>query len=133
MKKKLLFEDATMYYNKWVQGIAGKEFGTQRLNFKDIVNANKDHESQSPNTVKAGNSMPYPLPNTVSIFGDLIIHTSNALTMFKSSLKNPVVKNNKQTEKEIVEIINTLKRSLNELNSYFIKTKERVEKIPPTS
>lgn len=122
-----------MYYNKWVQGIAGKEFGTQRLKFKDIVNANQDHESQSPNTAKADNVIPYPLPNTVSIFGDLIIHTSNALTMFKSSLKNPAIKKNKQMEEEIMEIIDTLKKSLNELNSYFAKAKERVEKTPPLS
>lgn len=133
MKKKLLFEDATMYYNKWVQGIAGREFGTQRLRFKDIVNANQDHESQSPNTAKADNVIPYPLPNTVSIFGDLIIHTSNALTMFKSSLKNPAIKKNKQMEEEINEIIDTLKKSLNELNSYFAKAKERVEKTLPPS
>ena len=133
MKNKLLFEDATMYYNKWVQGIAGKEFGTQQLKFKDIVDANKDHESQSPNTTKAGNVMPYPLPNTVSIFGDLIIGTSNALTMFKNALKNPAIKQNKQMEEEITEIITALKKSLFELNSYFAKAKERVEKAPPVS
>ena len=121
VKKKLLFEDATMYYNKWVQGIAGKEFGTQQLKFKDIINANKDHESQSPNVTKAGNSMPFPLPNTVSIFGDLIINTSNALTLFKNALKNPAIKKNKQMEEEITEIVVTLKKSLSELNSYFAK------------
>jgi len=131
VKKKLLFEDTTMYYNKWVQGIAGKEFGTQRIKFKDIVNANKDHESQSPNVTKAGNTMPYPMPNAVSVFGDLIIHTSNALTMFRTALKSPVVKQNKQAEDEIAEIVETLKKSLSELNSYFAKAKERVEKVPP--
>ncbi len=133
MKKKLIFEDATMYYNKWVQGIAGKEFGTQQLKFKDIINANKDHESQSPNDAKAGNIMPYPLPSTVSVFGDLIIHTSNALTMFKSSLKNPAIKKNKQMEEEIAEIVAVLKESLTVLNSYFVKAKEKVDKIPPVS
>lgn len=122
-----------MYYNKWVQGIAGKEFGTQRLDFKDIVNANKDHESQSPNVTKAGNNMPYPLPSTVSVFGDLIIHTSNALTMFRTALKNPAIKKNKQMEEEITEIVDVLKKSLTDLNSYFVKAKEKVEKIPPTS
>ena len=130
MKKKLLFEDATMYYNKWVQGIAGREFGTQRLKFKDIVNANKDHESQSPNVTKVGNALPYPLPNAVSIFGDLIINTSNALTMFKTALKNPAIKQNKQAEEEITEIVIALKKSLSELNSYFAKAKEKVEKVP---
>lgn len=130
MKNKLLFEDATMYYNKWVQGIAKGEFGTQRLKFKDIVNTNKDHESQSPNTTKADPISPYPLPNTVSIFGDLIINTSNALTLFKNALKNPAIKKNKQMEEEINEIVIALKSSLGELNKYFAKAKEKVEKIP---
>jgi hypothetical protein len=77
--------------------------------------------------------MPFPLPNTISIFGDLIIGTSNALTMFKNALKNPAIKQNKQMEEEITEIIIALKKSLSELNSYFAKAKERVEKVPPVS
>lgn len=119
-----------MYYNKWVQGIAGREFGTQRIKFKDIVKANDEHDNQNPNTVRSLPPLPYPLPNAVSIFGDLIINMSNALTMFKTALKNPAIEKNIQAKEEITEAATAIKRALSELNHYFAKTKEKVEKTP---
>lgn len=115
----MLFEDATQYYNKWVSGIAGKEFGTSRLKFKDIIGKTAEETDQSPNTTKAGNTLPYPLPNAVSVLGDLAINTSNALTMFRTALKNPAVRDNLKARAEIITVINHLKQSLDSLNEMF--------------
>lgn len=115
----MLFEDATQYYNKWVAGIAGKEFGTARVKFKDIVGKAADNTDQSPNTTKAGNVLPYPLPSAVSVLGDLAINTTNALTMFRTALKNPAIKENVKARAEIITTINALKKSLDCLNEMF--------------
>lgn len=127
MKKPVLFEDATMYYNKWVAGQAKGEFATQRVKFKDIVaNKTEEQEAQNPNDAKADNVLPYPMPNAIPIIGDLVVGTSNALTMFRTALKNPVMSEdiNKKARAETVTIINALKKSLEELNVIFLTARK---------
>jgi len=101
MKKRVLFEDASMYYNKWVSGIASGEFESQKIGLKDILKQNEEHLDQSPNLAKVGNVLPYPIPNAVSILGELITSTSNSLALFRTSLKNPVVQKDKKAKAEI--------------------------------
>ena len=139
VKKPILFEDATMYYNKWVSGIAGREFGTQRVKFKDIVNKNEEHLDQNPNMVKADPVMPFPLPNAVAALGELAIGMSNSIGLFRTALKHPDVQKSKSSRAEVITIINALKASQEHLNNLFItlqknaikqnhKEEEQVEK-----
>lgn len=117
MKKPILFEDATKYYNKWVSGIASREFATQRARFKDIIGKNADYTDQSPNTAKADPVMPYPIPNAVAALGEIVTGTSSALAMFRAALKNPAIKDDKKARAEIIRIINTLKNITDDLGT----------------
>ena len=118
MKKKILFEDATMGYNKWVAGMASREFSSQRLKFKDLVGKGMDVD-QSPNDAKADNVLPYPLNSTIPILGDLLINTTNALKGFKSAQENPLVKDKIKTKEEVELIVKHLTASLNEIEEIF--------------
>jgi hypothetical protein len=124
VKKKLLFEDATMYYNKWVSGLATREFNAQRLRFKDLYNKSGD-TYQSPNDSKASNVIPYPLSNAVPILGDLVVNTTNAIRTFKTSLENPVVKDDKKATAEVQSIISHLELSLREIDNIFKEIQHR--------
>lgn len=115
VKKPILFEDATMYYNKWVSGIASRELATKKAKFRDIIGKSADYTDQSPNTAKADPVMPYPIPNAVDALGEIVTSASNALTLFRQALKNPTIKDDKEARAEIIKIINTLKIVNNEL------------------
>jgi hypothetical protein len=43
--KNLISEDATLNYNKWVKGIADREFSAQKLMVNDIFNNDKNDQS----------------------------------------------------------------------------------------
>ena len=114
MKAKLTLEDATMMYNRWVSGIAAREFNAQRVKFKDLAGQNFD-TSQSPNKAKASNVLPYQLTNAASILGELFTNTSNAINAFEGALTNPVVKKDEKAQVEISAIVSHLNNSLEEL------------------
>jgi hypothetical protein len=119
MKKKVLFEDTVSQYNKWVQGQASREFSAQRLKFKDLFNTHHDLVTQSPNNAKAGNTLPYPIPNAVPILGDLTTSTTNAIRLFQNALKNPAIQDDEHAKTEISTILKYLKNSQQELNNIF--------------
>jgi len=119
MKKKVLFEDTVSYYNKWVSGQASREFGAMKTKFKDLVGKGVDNEEQNPDNAKAGNVLPFPLPNTVSILGDLMTDHSNATHNFKSALKHPLIQKDKKAADEIRQIIDCLEKSARELKRIF--------------
>jgi len=109
VKKTILFEDAVMYYNKWVQGIASRDISGQKVGIKDILKKNEEHLDGNPNFSKSSPVLPFPIDNTVSLLGDLSLNTSNALALFRQSLRNPVVKKDKALKGQIILIITALK------------------------
>lgn len=119
MKKQLLLEDTISLYNKWVQGLAAREFNAQRLKFKDLFSTNHDLTTQGPNEAKAGNTLPYPLQNAVSILGDLTTNMSNAISAFTQAIKNPVIERDPKAKVEIERIIAFLEKSQHELDNVF--------------
>ncbi len=127
MKHPILFEDTVSHYNKWVQGIASRDLASQKIGFKDIVRKNETHLDQNPNLSKAEPTMPHPIPNAVSVLGDLITQTSNAINLFRQSLRNPVLQNNKKAKAEISVILQELKLSMKVLNRLISKLQGAVE------
>lgn len=125
VKRSILFEDATMYYNKWVSGQAGREFATQKVKFKDIIGKNDDYTDQSPNTAKADPVLPYPMQNVIGPLGDLVNNTSSSIALFRAALKNPLIKNDKKAYAEVIMIINSLKRVSVELGGLCEKLSKR--------
>lgn len=114
-----------MYYNKWVSGQAGREFATQKVKFKDIIGKNDDHTDQSPNTAKADAVLPYPMQNVIGPLGDLVNNTTTSLSLFRSALKNPLIKDDKKARAEVIMIINSLKRVSDELGQLCEKLAKR--------
>ena len=115
MKNKLLFEDATMYYNRWVSGIASREFNAQRLKFKDLVNRGFD-VSQSPNDAKADPVLPHEVANAANLLGNVYADTVNAIKAFENAQKNEIVKRDKIATQEIEEILIRLRNIIGELS-----------------
>lgn len=108
-----------MAYNKWVSGQAAREFNSQRLKFNDILSNTPGLTKQNPNDSKADNVLPYPLPNIVSILGDLTTDTTNTIRDFKIALKSPALTKNTKAQKELIAIIKHLEASQKELESIF--------------
>lgn len=129
MKKKVLFEDATMQYNKWVSGQAAREFSSQRMKFKDLVSQYQDTD-QSPNTAKADNVLPYQLINAASLLGDLFTRTSSAINAFETSLENPVVKEDEKITSEVNEMLKYLRESMKNLKMILRVVGQHAEDIP---
>jgi len=127
MKKKVLFEDTVSMYNRWVSGQAAREFGAIKMKFNDLLGNDKGYKSQSPNDARANNVMPYPIPNTVSILGDLITNTTSAITNFKTALKNPIVQKDKKAQKELELVVGCLNKSLEELRQIFVVINKSAE------
>jgi len=128
VKKRILFEDATSYYNKWVSGQAAREFATQKVSLKDIVKKNEEHSEQSPNGAKAEPVLPYPIPNAVTALGEVSISLSNTLGLFRAALKNPTVQEHPETKAEVTTVINALLRASQEINEMFVDLQKRVER-----
>ena len=119
MKKKVVFEDTVSVYNKWVSGQASREFSAIKMKFRDLLGDDRGKSTQSPNDARASNVLPYPLPNTASILGDLLTGTTNAIGAYKDSLKNPLVNEDEKAKAEIENIVRCLNKSLDELKGIF--------------
>lgn len=119
MKKKVVFEDTVSIYNKWVSGQAAREFSAIKMKFNDLLGDDKGKNTQNPNDTRSNNVLPYPLPNTASILGDLLTNTTNAISAYKDALKNPLIRDDEKARKEIENIVLCLKKSLIELRGIF--------------
>lgn len=103
-----------MNYNKWVQGIASREFNAQKVFLRDILG--KSNETQQyPNNVVGNNVLPYPLTGLVPTLGTVISNLSIALNLAKNSASYPLFKedNNSQFIQEAVKNLEDASKSIN--------------------
>ena len=105
MRKKLVFEEI-LNYNKWVSGIASRELASQRVTLKDLFN--NPYIDQNPNDSVADPVMPFPLQPVIEQIGNLYINACNAKELFKNSLVNPVIADNKIAKEVVKEIVGKL-------------------------
>lgn len=85
-----------MNYNKWVKGIANREFNAQKMMVNDLFNGK--NQDQSPNAKQRHNNvLPFPLNNLVSTLGNAIINLQNSLNIMGSLKNNPLVKKESNT------------------------------------
>jgi hypothetical protein len=83
-------DGSVMNYNKWVKGIANREFNAQKMMVNDLFN-NKNQD-QNPNAKQHNNVLPFPLSNLVSTLGNAIVNLQNSLNIMGSLKNNPLVK-----------------------------------------
>ena len=114
MNNTVVNEDSVMNYNKWVQGIASREFNAQKVFLRDILG--KSNETQQyPNNVVSNNVLPYPLTGLVPTLGTVISNLSIALNLAKNSAAYPLFKedNNSQFIQEAVKNLEDASKSIN--------------------
>lgn len=114
-----------MNYNKWTSGMASRELGAQRVTLKDLFDKNV---SQFPDDAKAEKALPYPLPSVIEQLGELYINAGNAKMLFKNSLNNPVIQNNKEAKEQVIMVVSKLSNIINELKGIFGATAKPVAK-----
>lgn len=118
MRKSILFEDATMAYNRWVQGIASRQMDVAPTSLSKLIGLDGRND-QYPNNVKAGNSLHPLLDNTPMIVGDALISLLNLKTKLNTALQSNLkktkndklrlIKAKKQVQKTIDELKITIK------------------------
>ena len=111
--KNLISEDATLNYNKWVKGIADREFSAQKLMVNDIFN--NDENDQSVNKQRKQNVLPFPLSNLIPALGNAIVNLQNSVNMIQTLKSNPIVKkeNNNAHIEEALKYLNAASDLIN--------------------
>lgn len=94
--KNILKEDDSLNYNKWVKGIADREFSAQKTIVNDLVKNNPTE--QYPNMKRSQNVLPYPLSNLIPALGNVIVGLNSSVTMLKELKLNPLVKKESNNE-----------------------------------
>lgn len=92
MKKyKTLFEDTTMRYNKWVQGVAQRDMSTTPMRLSDV----KKPGTKEPNTT------PPILDGTSQILGCIVLNVGNLQQKLMVALESTLAE--KKETKKILE------------------------------
>jgi hypothetical protein len=108
-------EDSVMNYNKWVQGIASREFNAQKVFLRDILG--KTNETQQyPNNVVNNNVLPYPLANLIPSLGTVISNLSIALNLVKNSNSYPLFREDSNNTKNLQDALKNLEDASNSIN-----------------
>jgi len=108
-------EDSVMNYNKWVQGIASREFNAQKVFLRDILG--KTNETQQyPNNVVNNNVLPYPLANLIPSLGTVISNLSIALNLVKNSNSYPLFREDSNNTKNFQDALKNLEDASNSIN-----------------
>ena len=96
-KSEALFEDTTMAYNRWTQGIASREQSASKVGLKDILD---DKKAQSLDTKTTKNIPLHPtLTQTPALVGGILANLSNLEMKLKAALASNMVEDE---EKEAI-------------------------------
>lgn len=119
MSGKLLKEDTSMLYNKWVSGIAKRDLQPEVITINDIINRFRNRYVA---TVKV---LPYPLQNMLDYLGELFVQSADLRRLLSISLTNPVIKEKAQNE----EAIKNLNEKLDKIQNIIFSCTEDLNKI----
>lgn len=85
-KFKILQEDDTKIYNKWVKGIAKQEAPSQVITVDDIINRYRNSVSYN-----APKNLPFGLDFLLNQIGDIFAKSSLIRKDLQHSMRNPVI------------------------------------------
>ena len=84
-----------MNYNKWVKGIASREFNSNKVFLNSLYD--NQREKQYPDKAQAQNVLPYPMANLVPTIGNALVSLQSSISIIKNLIDNPLVKNEANT------------------------------------
>jgi len=110
VENTVLKEDNVMDYNKWVQGIASREFSSKKVFLRDLLG--KPHEGeQYPNAIHNNNVLPYPLEELVKSIGNIVSNIDTSLKLLITANENPILKSDPHNVKRIQDAEAALKNA----------------------
>lgn len=119
---KVVKEDSNVLnYNKWVKGIANREFGSDKMFLNNLFGKNED--SQNPNMKRHQNVLPYPMNNLVSTLGNAVVNLQNSINILNILKDNPVVKKEsnsvhlEQSIKDLTEAAKMIEKAANSVDN----------------
>ena len=100
MISRILEEDQTMLYNKWVSGIASRDLKGQAVTLDDIVSK----YNNDVNGDKARPELPYPLTLFTDLIGEVYIKMRDMQEKINVANTYPIVKENENGKIALIRI-----------------------------
>lgn len=101
--QKLLFEDFNKIYNKWVSGIAKREAPANVITVDDVVNQYRNNTDYD-----APKELPFPLDRSLPLLSDIFTKIAAYKGVLEQASSNPVIKENKESIKQLKKIWNKM-------------------------
>ena len=105
-KLKLIGEDNTMIYNKWVSGIAKREAPAEVITISDIQNRYRNGLGYN-----APKALPYPLTSFLDFLGNLFVKSAEMRHTLGRAVTYPVIRE----EKSRIDAIKNLNEKLHKI------------------
>ena len=109
IKTKAIFEDTTMAYNRWTQGIASRELSTSKVGLSDLI-------KKQPKVDKAPKPLHPILAKTPETVGTIIVCLQNLKQKVDLALDSNLARNSKHKE-TLMFLKRKINRNLRFINS----------------
>jgi hypothetical protein len=123
-KFKILEEDDTKIYNKWVKGIAKQDAPSQVITVDDVINRHRNSLSY-----EAPKNLPYGLDNLLDQIGRIFGMCAEVRLSLSKSMSNPVI--NQHTYR--IKAVNTINDKMEKIQEMLFSTTEDMNKIVENS
>jgi hypothetical protein len=114
VKRKIVFEDMTMQFNKWTQGISSREMSAQRLSLRDLFDKTMS-TSQYPNDTKVPKTLPFPISNVLNELSSLYVNAANSKRLFEQAMQYPLINKREKAKTSVNTIISKLDNIIDEI------------------
>ncbi len=119
-KFKILQEDDTKIYNKWVKGIAKQDAPSQVITVDDVINRYRNSLSY-----EAPKNLPHGLDNLLDQVGRVFAISSDIRLSLSKSLSNPVINQHKHR----IAAVNKINEKIEKIQEILFSTTEEMNKI----
>jgi hypothetical protein len=123
-KFKILQEDDTKIYNKWVKGIAKQDAPSQVITVDDVINRYRNTLSY-----EAPKNLPHGLDKLLDQVGRIFGMCADVRLSLSKSLSNPVVNQHKHR----VKAVKTINDKMEKIQEILFSTTEDMNKIVENS
>jgi hypothetical protein len=120
MSKKIINEDSTMIYNKWVSGIAKREAPAEVVTVADIQDRYRNHLGYL-----APKTLPYPLTNFTDLLGNLFVKSAEIRKTLGMAISYPLIKE----QNNRVDAIKKINEKMNKIQEILFSCTEDLNQL----